>query len=79
MIRYDVTEIGFRHITPGGEFVKYEDAQAAIQQAVLAEREACAKLAEGTWEADEGGSEDESGYPRYGENSARAIRARNTP
>lgn len=30
----------------GGDWVKYEDAQAAIQEAVLAEREACAKLAE---------------------------------
>lgn len=59
-----------------GDWVKYEDAQAAIQEAVLAEREACAKIAEETWEADEGGGEDESGYPRYGENSARSIRAR---
>ena len=31
---------------PDGHFVTHEDAQAAIQAAVLAEREACAKLAE---------------------------------
>jgi len=53
MKRYDtnplVTNVGLLCVqeeSASGKWVKYDDAQAAIQAAVLAEREACAKLAE---------------------------------
>ncbi len=39
MKRYDMEGRGWMAAYDDGEFVKYEDAQAAIQQAVLAERE----------------------------------------
>lgn len=45
---------------------------AAIVRAEALEE--AAEIAENTWEADEGGDEESSGFPRYGENSARAIR-----
>ena len=59
MKRYDIHQTDAVE-SPDGEWVLYEDAQAAIQQAVLAEREACARLAESTYEATEGGGEDDS-------------------
>lgn len=43
--------------------------------ATLVARE-CAEICEATWEADEGGGEESSGFAVYGENSARAIRER---
>lgn len=52
-----------------GPWVKYEDAQAAIQEAVLAEREALASWIE----------VQRNLIPATGEEFAAAIRARSTP
>ena len=49
-----------------------------VRKAVAVEREACAAIAENTWEAEEFSADYSIGWPCYGENSARAIRSRAT-
>lgn len=80
MRRYDIYGHGYQtteELREDGDWVKYEDVIDAIEDAVLAEREECAKLAEKTYEGSgRSGYEDESGYDFYGERSAEAIRER---
>ena len=72
MKRYEINWRGLRTERPEGEFVTYEDAQAAIQAAVLAERETNAQLADQTV-CDQ---HTPTGIKIYGRKAGDAIRAR---